>query len=290
MFTLPKHLPPTAAPLSLSDLRPGLGAPPETVDLFRQAVAGYLGVRACFVAASGRTALYLLLKELAGTADHPARREVVMPAYTCPALVRVTLDAGLRPRLADLSPATLGYEPDGLAACLGEQTLAVIVVHPFGLPQPLDDVARQAQAAGAVVIQDAAQSLGARWAGQWVGTRGDVGLFSLGPGKPLSTGGGGILCTNDEVLIRRLERSCRLPPPALAAAWMPARLALLALVFRPTGWWLATRLGLHRLGDSEAAGGYTLAGLAPAQAALGLALLPRLEAINRRRRWSGCRC
>jgi dTDP-4-amino-4,6-dideoxygalactose transaminase len=141
MFTLPKHLPPTAAPLSLSDLRPGLGAPPETVDLFRQAVAGYLGVRACFVAAPGRTALYLLLKELAGMADHPARREVVMPAYTCPALVRVTLDAGLRPRLADLSPATLGYEPDGLAACLGEQTLAVIVVHPFGLPQPLDDVA-----------------------------------------------------------------------------------------------------------------------------------------------------
>jgi dTDP-4-amino-4,6-dideoxygalactose transaminase len=116
-----------------------------------------------------------------------------------------------------------------------------------------------------------------------------VGLFSLGPGKPLSTGGGGILCTNDEVLIRRLERSCRLPPPALAAAWMPVRLALLALVFRPTGWWLATRLGLHRLGDSEAAGGYTLAGLAPAQAALGLALLPRLEAINRRRRENAAR-
>jgi dTDP-4-amino-4,6-dideoxygalactose transaminase len=55
------------------------------------------------------------------------------------------------------------------------------------------------------------------------------------------------------------------------------------LAFHPTGWWFATRAGLHRVGDHEASWGYSLRGLSQAQAALGLTLLERLNTINKQR-------
>jgi dTDP-4-amino-4,6-dideoxygalactose transaminase len=255
-------------------------------DQFRAALTGYLDTRACYLAASGRTALHLLLKSLAERADGPARREVLMPAYTCPALAKVALDLGLRPRLVDISPPSMAFEGAHLEAQLSERTLAVMCVHPFGIPQPVEPVLALADRVGAVVVEDAAQSLGARLGGRPVGVQGHFSLFSLGPGKPLSTGGGGILCTNQLGYMPLVERAWEALPPssALASAWTLARLALLALAFHPRGWWLATRVGLQRAGDREASWGYGLRRLSPAQAAVGLALLERLDAINRRRR------
>jgi dTDP-4-amino-4,6-dideoxygalactose transaminase len=283
---MPKHLPPTAVPIRLSDLRRGLRPPTGVEARFRAALAGYLDTPACHLAASGRTALHLLLKSLAEQADHSARRDVLMPAYTCPALAKVALDLDLRPRLVDLSPHDMAFEAAHLEAQLSERTLAVICVHPFGIPQPVEPVLDLADRVGAVVVEDAAQSLGARLGGRPVGVQGHFGLFSLGPGKPLSTGGGGILCTNQASYIPLVERAWEALPPssALASAWTLARLAVLALAFHPRGWWLATRVGLQRAGDREASWGYGLRRLSPAQAAVGLAQLERLDAINRRRR------
>ena len=283
---MPRHLPPTATPITLSDLRQGLSAPSQALAQFQLTLAQYLGVRACQLASSGRTALYLLLKGLAEAADNSARREVVIPAYTCPALVKVALDVGLRPRLVDISPHTLALAPDRLAAYLSEQTLVVICVHPFGLPQPIEDVVALARMVGAVVIEDAAQSMGARLEGQRVGTRGDFGLFSLGPGKPLSTGGGGVVCTSHDAHVRLIKRAWETlaPSPAMASGWALSRLALLSLALHPPGWWLATRFGAHRVGDHEVSWGYGLRSLTEAQAAVGLALLKRLDAINCQRR------
>ena len=75
-----------------------------------------------------RTALSLVLRAL--HAVTPERDEVILPAYTCPSLGKVILDLDLRPRLVDLSPQTLRYEPEVLIATLNDATLAVIVVHP----------------------------------------------------------------------------------------------------------------------------------------------------------------
>ena len=188
-----RQLPPTAVPIALSDLKSGLGPPPQSLAGFERALTRYLGVPTCKLAASGRTALYLLLRDLRQASDNPERREVIMPAYTCPSLAKVALDVELRPRFVDISPHTLALHVDQLEAEASERTLAVILVHPFGLPQPVDHIQALAHAAGAVVIEDAAQAMGAHLGGRPVGTHGDFGLFSLGPGKPISTGGGGIV-------------------------------------------------------------------------------------------------
>jgi perosamine synthetase len=281
-----RHLPPTAAPITPSDVRLGLSPSPAARAQFETALTQYLDVHTCKLAASGRTALYLLLQGLRQAADHPDRREVVMPAYTCPALAKVAIDAGLRPRFVDITPHTMAFREDHLEASIGGHTLAVICVHPFGIPQPIEHIQPLAHEAGAVVIEDAAQAMGARLDGKPVGTLGDYGLYSLGPGKPLSTGGGGVLCTKDGRHAPLLERAWEgLPlPSVISSAWALVRFVLCNLVFHPLGWWLGTRAGLQRLGEHEASWGYSVLGLNDSQAAVGLALLARLETVNRQRR------
>ena len=281
--------PPTATPLDYSVLRSAWTADFGAVNRFRAALSAYLGVNACFLAASGRAALFLLLTTLRSQARHPARTEVALPAYTCPSLVKVIQAAGLTPRLVDVSPYTLSYNSAELATAVGERTLALVCVHPFGIPHPLDAVQKIAADAGAVLIEDAAQALGAKTGGRHVGTMGDFGLFSLGPGKPLATAGGGFVGVSGEAATELLRRAWEDLPRATGAASNLAalRLALFSAAFHPTGWWLASRAGAQRIGDNEASWNFALRGLTPAQAAAGMALLPRLDAINAARRRRG---
>lgn len=281
-----RHLAPTATPLPIATFMRAWPADERALIAFGDALQAYLGVAHCALAASGRTALYGLLRALQITADQPQRTEVVLPAYTCPAVAKVVIDLGLQPRLVDLVPTTLAYDLPQLTTVVSEMTLAVIQVHPFGLPIDIQSVLALAHPVGAVVIEDAAQSLGAKLAGRPVGTVGDYGLFSLGPGKSLSTGGGGILCAASDAAATRLHAGWRpLAPTSTSAsftAWV--RLGIFTTAFRPVPWWVATRLGAQRVGDHEASWGYTLRGLTPTQAAVGLAQLAHLDVYNQQRR------
>ncbi len=84
-----RHLPPTAVPVNTSDLQAGLRHLETNLEQFQAALAAYLEVdqSACRLASSGRTALFYLLRGL--IAENPSRKQVIMPAYTCPAVARV---------------------------------------------------------------------------------------------------------------------------------------------------------------------------------------------------------
>lgn len=281
-----RQLTPSAVPVSVADLTAGLGATSQAHQEFRSAIAAYHGLplKACFLASSGRTVIYTLLKGLAAEQSH--KRRVVMPAYTCPVVPKVALDLGLQPVYVDIWPESTRFKEELLNSAIDEATLAVFLVHPFGIPLPVDDVLAAARETGTAVIEDAAQSMGARYAGRPVGLQGDFGLFSLGPGKPLSTGGGGIVITGHKHNQDALSRWWAELPPAVgfSSAYAWARQAAFWLAFHPRSWWLATRTGLQRMGNQEASWGYRISDLSNAQAATGSALLPRLDDINRRRR------
>ncbi|MCA9950346.1 MAG: DegT/DnrJ/EryC1/StrS family aminotransferase [Anaerolineales bacterium] len=279
-----RHLPPTAVPFGSTELNAGLNADPASLHAFRAKLARYFGTPDAFLAASGRTAFFLLLSGL--SAESPTRAEVVLPAYTCPALAKVILDVGLTPVFVDIEPKTFGYEMEALTTAVSPQTLAIIVVHPFGIPQPVAPVNTLAHEQGAVVIEDAAQALGARWDGQPVGVEGDFGLYSLGPGKPLSTGGGGIVVSSKPENQARLSRWwAELPQPGrITSALALLRQVALQLAFHPTGWWVATRVGVQKIGEGEASWGYRVRGLTTVQAGVGTALLSDLTTINNCRR------
>ncbi len=152
--------------------------------------------------------------------------------------------------------------------------------------RPVEAILALARQQGAIVIEDAAQSLGARINGQSVGLAGDYGLFSLGPGKPISTAGGGIVVSSKPENQEKLTRWWSdLPHPNASAAvqaWL--RQTAFQMAFQPIGWWTATKIGLHKIGNNESSWGYRVRGWTATQAAIGLALLPQLDTINQQRR------
>jgi perosamine synthetase len=144
---------------------------------------------------SGTTALTLALKAL-GVRDGAG---VIVPAYGCGALLHAVAGAGGRPVLCDVDPDTLALDPDALRRGAAAAARAAIVVHPFGMPVSMDAY----RAAGRPLIEDCAQSPGARIEGRPVGSGGEAAIFSFGPTKLVTCGGpGGGLASGDPAVVR----------------------------------------------------------------------------------------
>ncbi|KGI77753.1 aminotransferase class I/II-fold pyridoxal phosphate-dependent enzyme [Oleiagrimonas soli] len=235
-----REIPPTAGlPLRLGDLRGGQPA-------LAQVLAPYSGCEDALLTCSGTAALVVALRMLAQRSE---RREVIVPAYTCPLVAIAVAHCGLRLRLCDTQPGHFAMDPDALHAQLGPQTLAVIPAHLGGRPVDLGTVCDMALAAGATVIEDAAQSLGARHAdGTPSGLAGDIGLFSLAAGKGLSTYEGGLLVARTPQTREALRETAQRELPVRAGWELRRSLELLGYwaLYRPRGLRLAYGAPLRR--------------------------------------------
>ena len=156
---------------------------------FAAAFARWLSVEQVWVVSSGRAALCLILRALA---ERCSRREVIVPAYTCPTVPLAVARAGLQVRLCDVGPATGNLDPRRLAGAVGSETLAVVPVHMHGMPCDMRAILAVARQHGVFVVEDCAPAAGATLDGQKVGTFGDAAFFSLGRGKGFTAYEGGI--------------------------------------------------------------------------------------------------
>ena len=223
-------VPPTAGlPLQASDLLPGGG------DDLEAALARFLGVEQTQLECSGTAALVVALTALRQRA--PGRTEVVVPGYTCPLVALAVAHCGLQLRLCDLRPASLDLCPDALAALCGTRTLAVLPTHLAGRVTDVGPALAIAHAAGAWVIEDAAQALGARVAGQPVGLQGDIGFYSLAVGKGLTIFEGGVLVARDPALRAACRAASRATIPAGWGWELRRSIELIgyAALYRPSG-------------------------------------------------------
>lgn len=179
------EIPPTAGlPLRWRDLLP------RRPRLTTRA-ASFLGCEDTLLTCSGSAALVIALRALHAMA--PSRRDVVMPGYTCPLVGLAVRRAGLEPKLCDTEHGGFGFDPRQLEATCNERTLAVLPTHLAGRIVDVTTTSHIAGNAGAFVVEDAAQALGARVGEESVGMQGDVGFFSLAAGKGLSIFEGGLL-------------------------------------------------------------------------------------------------
>lgn len=119
--------------------------------------------------------------------------EVLVPAYTFPATANVVALAGLKPVLVDVDPETMNIDPGQVR--VGPRTKAVLAVHLFGRPAPLEELPD-----GLPVLEDAAGALAARRRGRACGSLGLLGCLSFHPRKIVTTGEGGAVTTNDEAI------------------------------------------------------------------------------------------
>jgi dTDP-4-amino-4,6-dideoxygalactose transaminase len=148
--------------------------------------------------------------------------EVVVPAYTFPATANVVALSGLKPVLVDVDPETMNIDPAQVV--VGPRTKAILPVHLFGRPAPVEELP------GVAVLEDAAGALGARRRGRACGSLGLLGCLSFHPRKIVTTGEGGAVTTDDDgiaaaVAALRNHGWRSLVPPEMPAAGLNYRLS-----------------------------------------------------------------
>ena len=173
------------------------------VAVFEQDLARYLGVREVVALNSGTSALHAaLLCAGVGPGD-----EVVTVAHTWISTVWAVSYVGARPALVDVDPATCGLDPGLVEKALSPRTRAILPVHLYGHPVDLDPIQEIAARRGIPVIEDCAQSIGARYKGRMTGGFGLVNATSFYPGKNLGAfGEAGAVLTDDAGIAARVRR------------------------------------------------------------------------------------
>jgi dTDP-4-amino-4,6-dideoxygalactose transaminase len=172
------------------------------VKLLEDEVAAKLGAKFAVGCASGTDALILsLLSAGIGEGD-----EVITTPFSFIATAGSIAYVGAKPVFVDIDPVTYNIHPALLQAAITPKTRAIMPVHLFGLPADMDPIMPIARAHNLVVVEDAAQAIGSRYAGRFTGTFGDYGCFSFFPSKNLGgAGDGGMITTNDAAIAERLQ-------------------------------------------------------------------------------------
>jgi perosamine synthetase len=284
-------LPPVGSKIYLRDIFKSLTGSlsnPHVTEDFKEAIQKYFSVKHCLLINSGRAALTAILMALRQNDD---RDEVIIPSYTCFSVPAAIVRAGLKIGLCDIELETLDFNYDQLNETISERTLAVIPCHLFGLVCNVNRVSEIAKAKKVWVIEDAAQAMGAKLNGKYVGTMGDAGFFSLGRGKPMTTMGGGVIVTNNDQLrdrissqIDRLTQHSKLKTQNLK--FIIQSLAY-SIFLAPRLYWIPEMVPFSHLGETIYNPDFDIGLFARMQAQQGLIALKRLKEENVLRRQRG---
>jgi dTDP-4-amino-4,6-dideoxygalactose transaminase len=189
----------------------------------------YTGEENILLTPSGRGGFYFILRAL-------QQRRVLVPSYTCKAVVEAILLTGKQPVHIDVEPDGFNIDTHALARELDAESI-VVATHQFGIPCAMDQIAALATERGAVVIEDAAASFGTRIGGRLTGTFADAAFFSFDSTKlvnvPMKAG---FIIAKDRDLFARIVREHDATTTALPSArkWLLlAQAAALVLIEQP---------------------------------------------------------
>ncbi len=149
-----------------------------------------------FLFGSGREALYFSLNCLKKIKK---RDKVILPAFICPSVPNAIRKAGLIPILCDIKIPGYGINEKELEGIINNDVLAIIQTHLFGYPQSVEEIKSISKRYECFVIEDCAQSFGAKIKGNQVGRSGDFAIYSFGMSKVISLYGGGAFVSNIEI-------------------------------------------------------------------------------------------
>jgi dTDP-4-amino-4,6-dideoxygalactose transaminase len=174
------------------------------VSAFEAEFAQYIGAKHCIGVANGLDALILSIEAL----ELPQGSDILVASNTYIATILAILRAGHKPVLVEPDPDSFNIDPLKLAEVLTAQTRAICVTHLFGKPCRMDSIGAFAKEHSLRIVEDCAQSHGAKLNGMMTGTFGDAGCFSFYPTKNLGAlGDAGAVVTNDDVLAERLRHT-----------------------------------------------------------------------------------
>jgi perosamine synthetase len=171
------------------------------IEEFEELVAHYVGRRYGVAFNSGTSALHAILL----ACDLKAGDEVIVPSFTFIATANAALFVGAKPVFGDVEEETLGLSPSGVQDKITRKTRAVIPVHYGGLPCHMKELQEIAKDNNLILIEDAAESIGASIDGKKVGSFSDLAMFSFCGNKIVTTGEGGIAVTDSKEMWERLH-------------------------------------------------------------------------------------
>lgn len=172
------------------------------VRAFEEEIAAMLGAKYAVACGSGSDALVLAMMAAGIGPGH----EVITTPFTFVATAGSIVRVGAKPVFVDIDAETFNIDPQKVAASITSATRAVLPVHLFGLPAEMCAIIQIAGDRGLLVIEDAAQAIGARYRECSVGTVGSFGCFSFFPSKNLGgAGDGGLVTTQDASTAERLR-------------------------------------------------------------------------------------
>jgi dTDP-4-amino-4,6-dideoxygalactose transaminase len=248
-----RTIPPAAAPMNGKDLLHGLAGTflgGRYLKRIEREMKEYFGVRHIFFVSSGKAAMTLILAALKGLS---AKKQVVIPAYTCFSVPSAIVKAGLEIALCDIDSATLDFDYGLLGKTIGPDTLCVIPTHLFGIPSDVERINKLCRDREIFVVEDAAQAMGGTQNGKMLGTIGDVGFFSLGRGKNITCGSGGVIVTNSDRIAGAMAGLYSKLPETTALETLKefVLVTLMALFIRPALYWFPEGLPFLKLGQTE---------------------------------------
>ena len=176
----------------------------QEVSQFETEFARYVGAKHCIGVANGLDALVLSIEAL----DLPKGSDILVASNTYIATILAIVRAGHQPILVEPELDTFNMDPVRLAPAMTANTRAICVTHLFGKTCRMDAIGAFGKEHGLRIVEDCAQSHGARLGTQMTGTFGDAGCFSFYPTKNLGAlGDAGAVVTNDDQLADRLRHT-----------------------------------------------------------------------------------
>jgi perosamine synthetase len=161
---------------------------------FEQEFAAFVGAKHAIAVNSCTAAMHLALEAI----HLQAGDEVITTPLTFAATAEVVRYFNAKPVLVDVDPVTLNIDPNQIEAAITSRTRAIIPVHLGGLAAEMDALRAVAQRHNLCIIEDAAHALPTKYHGRLVGSLGDFTCFSFYATKALTTGEGGMICTDDD--------------------------------------------------------------------------------------------
>jgi UDP-4-amino-4-deoxy-L-arabinose-oxoglutarate aminotransferase len=168
---------------------------------FEQRFSEYVGCAGAVALSSATAGMHLVLEALGiGPGD-----EVITPSMTWVSTANLIVLAGATPVFADVERDTLMVSRDLIEARLSERVRLIVPVHFAGAPAQMEPIRQLAAEMDIFLVEDAAHALGAEYLGERVGRRG-TSIFSFHPSKNITTGEGGMFCSNDRELLQQIRR------------------------------------------------------------------------------------
>jgi len=171
------------------------------IEEFERIVADYVGVKYGVSFNSGTSALHAVLLAYGIRQGD----EVIVPSFTFIATANAPLFVGAKPVFADIEDSTFGLDPNDVERKITKRTKAIMPIHYGGLPCRIEELKKIADEYDLLLIEDAAESIGASINGRKVGSFGDAAMFSFCGNKVITTGEGGIILTNSGEIYERLK-------------------------------------------------------------------------------------